>query len=475
MGPDHRSRTEPRAPAVGTRRGHHGSALARVRPRRGPEHAPVVRIAAAVLYVFIGRTAATHRIFHDLETSSALTPGERLVIETFRSTLVQIDLAPSTAMEAADRVLDELRCPATTTSPTSWGSDSPPTSNTSRSTPRGARCSMTANRPHAGEVHRQSRSNKVTLASPSLLLRALGSAALVEACTGNLTLAESLGQRALGMVKDADLVAHPSTADGLLALAVVHYERGDLDQASHLLDEAGSRSRMNRRHTLLAIHALYVARISLAQGDSERALTALDTDPGDPPIPRGIAASRDAIRARVLAESGDTSAARTVLANADLLASPDVLAAAIHVELAQNDAAQANDLLRDWPDESEPRFAIERLVCAAMIADRSGESDDALQLMSEAVALGEPDGHVRAFVDSGRCAAALIRELAERQPSHYLREPQRTRAHDLRTAPLLERTRRTTQRSRNWWCSVTSRAAIRTRRSRRACTCRRTQ
>ncbi len=382
---------------------------------------PAVRLAAAVLYVFIGRTAATHRIFSELEASAALTPGERLVIDTFRSMLVQIDLAPATAIEAADRVLNELELSGRHHIPDVLGLGLPDNLEHLALNSKG-RALFYDGDPTTARAYIGESLEKGERASPSLLLRALGSAALVEAWTGHLTLAESIGQRALDMVQDAGLAAHPSAADGLLALAIVAYERGDLDQATHLLHEAGSRSRMTRRHTLLAFHALYAARIALAQNDPERALAALATEPGDPPIPRGIAAALDAVHVRLLTASGDLAAARNVLADAALPCTSDLHAAAVHVELAQGDMTQAKALLRDWPAESEPRFAIEQLVCAASIADQSGDAEDALRRLSDAVALGEPEGHVRVFVESGGCAAALIRELSLRTPTPYVRE-----------------------------------------------------
>jgi ATP/maltotriose-dependent transcriptional regulator MalT len=382
---------------------------------------PAVRLAAAVLYVFIGRTAATHRIFHELETSDALTPGERLVVETFRSMLVQIDLAPATAIEAADRVLDEIHSSGHHHIPDVLGLGLPDNLEHLALNSKGRALFYDGN-PVSARAYIGQSIDQSDRASPSLRLRALGSAALVEAWTGNLTVAESLGQRALGMVEDADLVAHPSTADGLLALAVVAYERGDLDHATHLLDEAASRSRMNRRHTLLAIHALYMARIALARDDPDRALEVLATEPGDPPIPRGIASSRDAVQARLFATRGDIAAARTIINSAELPDTPELRAAAIHVELARGDVHRANALLNDWLDEPEPRPAIERLVCAAMVADQSGAMEDGVRLMNRAIALGEPERHVRVFADSGGCAAAIIRDLSQRDPSFYLRD-----------------------------------------------------
>ncbi len=384
---------------------------------------PAVRLAAAVLYVFIGRTAATHRIFSELEASAALTPGERLVIDTFRSMLVQIDLAPATAIEAADRVLNELELSGRHHIPDVLGLGLPDNLEHLALNSKGRALFYDGDPTSAACLHRTVVGEGRTRVAFVVAARALGSAALVEAWTGHLTLAESIGQRALDMVQDAGLAAHPSAADGLLALAIVAYERGDLAQATHLLHEAGSRSRMTRRHTLLAFHALYAARIALGAERfraSSRGARHRTRRSDDPERHRGRPGRSS--RAARSPRAATSPPLRNVLADAELPWTSDLHAAAVHVELAQGDVTQAKALLRDWPLESERRPAIEQLICAASIADQSGDTEDALRRLSDAVALGEPEGHVRVFVESGTCVATLIRELSQRDPTPYVRE-----------------------------------------------------
>jgi LuxR family maltose regulon positive regulatory protein len=253
-----------------------------------------------------------------------------------------------------------------------------------------------------------------------LLLRALGSAALVEAWTGHLREAESLGERALGLANEADIVAHPSTGDGLLALGWVAYERGDLDRASHLLEQAASRARVNQRYALLAIHGLCLALTELALGHQDHAMDALAEEPGDPPIPRGIAARRRAVQARVLMASGDMAGARKLLSATDLPASPELRAAAIHLAVVRADAPRVRSLLDEWPAEAEPRPAVDRLLCEAMLADLEQDGDAACGYVFEAVRIAEPEDLVRVFLDAGEPAIRLLRALDRLRPSPYL-------------------------------------------------------
>jgi LuxR family maltose regulon positive regulatory protein len=402
----------------------HGDATTAVRwlesvPDSALATRPALKLAAAVLYLFVGRTSSTRRIFSELESGPALTPGERLIIDTFRSMLVQIDLQPSIAIDAADRVLADVKAREPREIPDVLGLGLPSNIEHLALNSKG-RALFYDGDPAAGREYIARSLEKGGSASPSLLLRALGSAALVEAWTGHLVEAESLGERALGMANETDLVAHPSTADGLLALALVAYERNELDQASHLLEEAASRSRVNRRYTLLAIHGMGAALIDLALRRPDAALRALEVDPGDPPIPQGIAARRRAIEAHLLMASGDMAGARALIA-IDAPPTPELRAAAIHLSLARGDGTRARKLTSKWPVPSEPRPAIDRQICDAIVSDHEGHTEDALRSMTDAVELAEREGHVRVFLDAGPPTLRVLRELERRHSTAYLR------------------------------------------------------
>src|SRR5205085_5116982 len=88
------------------------------------------------------------------------------------------------------------------------------------------------------------------------------------------------------------------------------------------------------------------------------------------------------------------------------------------VHLAQGDTSAALALLgplrrqmeaRGWEDE---RLKVMVLQSVALHAHR--EKDNAVQLLGEALALAEPGGFVRIFVDEGMPMAQLLAEAAGR-------------------------------------------------------------
>ena len=87
------------------------------------------------------------------------------------------------------------------------------------------------------------------------------------------------------------------------------------------------------------------------------------------------------------------------------------------VHLAQDDPATALALLEPLRDEAEAKsWADERLnvmVLQAVALRAHGEMDQAVQLLREALALAEPEGIIRIFVDEGSPMEVLLREVGE--------------------------------------------------------------
>ncbi len=89
------------------------------------------------------------------------------------------------------------------------------------------------------------------------------------------------------------------------------------------------------------------------------------------------------------------------------------------VYLAQRRAAEARYILEGLRQnvESEGKIAylIETLMLLALAAQQEGQPEQALALVTRALALGEPEGALRIFLDEGKPMAALLQQVAEAQ------------------------------------------------------------
>jgi LuxR family maltose regulon positive regulatory protein len=113
-----------------------------------------------------------------------------------------------------------------------------------------------------------------------------------------------------------------------------------------------------------------------------------------------------------------------VAAAADLAQTHDLPFSQARVHLAQGDAAAALVLLeplrrqaedRNWPDER-----LKVMVLQALAYEAQGEKDVALQLLREALALAEPGGFIRLFVDEGPPMAELLFEVSVQGTTGYI-------------------------------------------------------
>jgi LuxR family maltose regulon positive regulatory protein len=115
-----------------------------------------------------------------------------------------------------------------------------------------------------------------------------------------------------------------------------------------------------------------------------------------------------------------------LVAAAQLAQAHNLLFSQVRVLLAQGDTSAALSLLerlrqqaetKGWPDE---RLKVMVLQAAALQVH--GETDDAMLLLGDALALAQPGGYIRTFVDEGPAMAQLLSEaLARGIPPDYCR------------------------------------------------------
>ena len=105
-------------------------------------------------------------------------------------------------------------------------------------------------------------------------------------------------------------------------------------------------------------------------------------------------------------------------AAAQLAETHDLPLSLARVHLAQGDPAAALALLEPLRQQAEAKgwqdARLQVMVLQAVARHVQGEMDQAVQLLGDALALAEPGGFIRIFVDEGPPMAALLSEAANR-------------------------------------------------------------
>jgi LuxR family maltose regulon positive regulatory protein len=213
-------------------------------------------------------------------------------------------------------------------------------------------------------------------------------------------------QRALQLLGDPPL---PVACEAHLDLAQINYEWNDLDaaerhgrQSLHLARQFG--------HGIdrFVLCEVFRARLKLAQGDVIGAAAIL-VEVGQSARERNFVhrvPEVAAMQVLILLRQGHLAAA-TKLAQAH-----DLPISQARVHLAQGNPAAALALLAPVRRQAEEKgWADERLklmVVEAVARYAHGERDKAVQLLGEALALAEPGGFIRLFVDEGPLMAPLL-------------------------------------------------------------------
>ncbi|MHB9115607.1 MAG: LuxR C-terminal-related transcriptional regulator [Thermoleophilia bacterium] len=205
----------------------------------------------------------------------------------------------------------------------------------------------------------------------------------------------------------------PSAGEAYRGLACICYEWNDLDAA----ERHGQKSlRLSRQYDRVIdrfiISEVFLARLKLARGDTDGAAVMLAE--ADQSVRRhnfvhripGVAAAQ----VLTLLRRGDVAAA------AHLAQTHDLPISQARVHLAQGDTSEALAVLgpyrrqvevKNWEDE---RLRV--MVLQAVVLSVRGETDAAVRQLGEALALAEPNGFVRTFVDEGAPMARLLSAAA---------------------------------------------------------------
>lgn len=217
-------------------------------------------------------------------------------------------------------------------------------------------------------------------------------------------------QRVLQLTGDYPL---PNVAEICLGLARIYYEWNDLEAAERYGQQSLQFARLyDRVIDRFMISEVFLARLQLARGDVDGAAAAL-TQVEQTAHQKSFLLRLPEIatvQVPVLLRQGNLAAAVQLAERFELPLSH------ARVLLAQGDASAALALLEPLRQQVEAKgWQDERLkvmVLQAVAYHAQGSNDKALQVLGEALALAEPGGFIRLFVDEGLPMARLLSEAA---------------------------------------------------------------
>jgi len=238
---------------------------------------------------------------------------------------------------------------------------------------------------------------------------------------GRLSEAEQTCLDALQLAAQHGPEAEHITAHHHLGLSMIHHQRGEATLAAHHLKRAAELG----LHTTLADwqYRWHVAQAQLkeATGDLESALALLDEAKRvyiQTVVPdlRPIAA----LKARIYLKQGQPDKARAWAVERGLSLADEVnyLHEFEHLTLARLEIANplVNALLARLLQATEAQkrrgSALDILLVQALAHEAQGNRPQALDALEHTLALAEPEGYVRIFVDEGEAMRLLIEQLS---------------------------------------------------------------
>jgi LuxR family transcriptional regulator, maltose regulon positive regulatory protein len=224
-----------------------------------------------------------------------------------------------------------------------------------------------------------------------------------------LYLAAETYRRALQLAGDPPL---PVACEAHLGLARIFYEWNDLSAAEQHGQQSIQLAQLIDNTDKVVASEVFLARLKLAQGDLAGAAALV------------ARASQSVHQHHFVLRMPDVAAAQVLIllrqgnleAAAELARTHELPLSQIRVHLAQGDPSAALAVLVPFRRQVEAKgWADERLkvmVVEAVAHQAQGETDTAVQLLGEALALAEPGGCIRLFVDEGIPMAHLLSEAA---------------------------------------------------------------
>jgi LuxR family transcriptional regulator, maltose regulon positive regulatory protein len=232
---------------------------------------------------------------------------------------------------------------------------------------------------------------------------------LIQEADTQLYAAAETYQRVLHLVGESPL---PAPCEAHLGLARIGYEWNSLDEASQHAQQGIHLARLIENADRIVAGEVLLARLKLTRGDvaGASALLAGATQSAQQHNFVTLIPAVAATQVLTLLRQGNLAAA------AHLAHSHELPLSQARVHLAQGDPSTALEILSSWRQQVEAKgWQDERLkamVLQALALQAYGDRDQAVELLLDALALAEPDGFIRLFVDEGLPMARLLSEAA---------------------------------------------------------------
>jgi LuxR family transcriptional regulator, maltose regulon positive regulatory protein len=277
-----------------------------------------------------------------------------------------------------------------------------------------------------------------------LALGAMGHQARLQMARGRLHEADGILRPALGFATERGDVSLPATGEVQVAMGELLYEWDELDSAEDRLKEG---VRLAERTGQLGSQVdgyVSLSRVKQAQRDTDGAVeTAQEAERlARSSSVRQVIVEAAGWKSRLHLAQGELAAATSELERVGMGDDDPVFvreikqSARARLLIAQGEHDEALRLLADLREAAQAAGRIGReieiLALQALTLGAKGEKERAVNTLTRALALGEPEGYVRSFVDEGPKMAVLISEVLEVQQRGQPYPPNRVSAHYLR-------------------------------------------
>jgi LuxR family transcriptional regulator, maltose regulon positive regulatory protein len=222
----------------------------------------------------------------------------------------------------------------------------------------------------------------------------LGYLALLEALRGRLNRAAELAAGASPAGQDGTEMAGPACGPAEVALALVHLERNERQDARDRLKRADAALRIRPERLVGAAACLVVARYRLAEGRAKAASEMIARARHGWSPPGWLDHTLTLLESRAHAAAGDLSSAVGIAEQANPEARIDATVALAHAWLDAGHDQAAGQALENGPDdadEAQDRNRLDRWLVDARLGYSRGDQAQGRRSLQRALGLAEPE------------------------------------------------------------------------------------